>query len=352
MSGECRVHGRRRSAGTGRRRQPGRTRVGSSATAATLSPRAAASAAVERPMATKRQAPSGARSAWMRRAALGEAATTACSRPAPISRFRLGRGEHGAAARPARPDRSPASVASGGAGGMRAGPARIGRIVDGVVGGDGLDGRTAGLQAPAQPRVGDVRLGQQHAALVAGQTSSRPVPDCWPVGARSTLMPRDSRTRRVAGPIVATRMLAGQPAAQGGAAFRGFRLQRLDGGHAADHEPVVGPGAEGIEGDVEGVLVVGPSKSISGSSNGLGAEPAQGRDEFPGAVRAAGDQHRAPSGHPHAGRARPCGCGRCAGPMKCVDPRFRKLPGPRCPRRRGPAGLRPARSRAGLPRPR
>ncbi len=43
----------------------------------------------------------------------------------------------------------------------------------------------------------------------AGQMSSRPVPDCWPVGARSTLMPRDSSSRRVAGPIVATRMLPG-----------------------------------------------------------------------------------------------------------------------------------------------
>ena len=43
----------------------------------------------------------------------------------------------------------------------------------------------------------------------SGQIPARPAPDCWAVGARSTLIPRASSARRVAGPIVATCTLPG-----------------------------------------------------------------------------------------------------------------------------------------------
>ena len=226
--------------------------VGSSATAATASPSDSASAAVERPIATKRQPPSGARSAWMRRAALGEAATTACSRPAAISAFASAAVSTAGGRR-----RCPASAPGGGlAGGQAA--ARIGRVIHGVVGGDGLDGRAPGRQAPAEPGVGDVRLRQQHAALAfaarfrAGRrrTGGRSGP-----GRRR--FPRASSTRRVAGPIVATWTLPGSQLLSVHAALGGLGLQRLDGGHAADHQPGVGAGTEGVEGDIEGMLVPG-----------------------------------------------------------------------------------------------
>ena len=162
--------------------------VGSSATAATVRPSDAASAAVERPMATKRQLPSGARSAWMRRAALGEAATTACSRPAPISALASAAVSTVAAARAAPGELRSAAAARRLAGGEAA--ARVGRIIHGVVGGDGLDGGAAGLEALAEPRVGDVRLRQEHAALVLrARCRAARRRTAGPVGARSTAMP-------------------------------------------------------------------------------------------------------------------------------------------------------------------
>ena len=156
-----------------------------------------------------------------------------------------------------------------------------------------------------------------------GQMSSSPVPDCGAVGARSTLMPRDSRTWRVAGPIVATWTWPGSQRAQGGAALRGHGLERLDGGHTADHEPVVGPGAEGIEGDVEGVLVAGQFEVDQRQEHGLGPAAGGGRDEVTGAVRAAGDQDPGAAQGTRDGRPARAGCGcgrRCCRPMKRVDP--------------------------------
>ena len=252
----------------------------------------------------------------MRRAALGEAATTACSRPAPISAFASAvvSTVGGGASCPAglipatwSPWRGRREC------GQR--PPRIGRIVHGVVRGDGLDGRAPGLQAlaaaagPRCPPAAGARCPGP-----AGQMSSRPVAgllargcqvDADAPGLQLTAGRRADRGHQDA---------AGQPAAEGGAPLRGFGLERLDGGHAADHEPRVGPGAEGVEGDVQGVLVAGLLEVDQRQQQRLGADTAQGRDEFPGAVRAAGNQHAGALRHPHAGWAARAGCGRCAVP--------------------------------------
>ena len=244
--------------------------------------------------------------------------------------FRVGRGEDGGRRRRRRLRLREAPAGGSGCARGSAG------IVDGVVGGDGLDQGAAGLQSPAEPRVGDVGLRQQHAARPPGQMSSRPAPDCWPAGARSTAMPRDSRHAAGGRADRGHLQAAGQPGAEVRAAFGGLRLEGLDGGHAADHEPGVGPGAERIEGDVEGVLVAGHARSRSAAAAAARRRPRGGRTPAPGPVRAARDQDPGAFKHPAGGRARP----RPAGVLAAAPShhggirRFRKRPGPRCRQRR------------------
>ena len=135
----------------------------------------------------------------------------------------------------------------------------------------------------------------------SGQISMSPAPDCCPVGARSTATPRDSRKRRVAGPIVATRRLPGSQLLRVVPRSAALASQRLDRGHAADHEPRVGSGAEGVEGDVQGVLVTGELKVDERKQQRIGAHLAQSRDQVPGPVRAARDENPGALGHPHRG---------------------------------------------------
>ena len=101
------------------------------------------------------------------------------------------------------------------------------------------------------------------------------------------------------GPDRGHQQAAREPAAEGGSPFGGFGLERLDRGHTADHEPVVGTGAQGIKRDIQGVLVAGELKVDERQQQGLGTDSAQGADKVrrtvwapgdkdPGAVRGAG----------------------------------------------------------------
>ena len=103
--------------------------------------------------------------------------------------------------------------------------------------------------------------------------------------------------------------VAGKPAAEGGAPLGGLGLKRLDRGHAADHQPGVGAGAERVEGDVQRVLVAGEFEVDERQQQRLGAGAAQGGDELRRAVRAAGDEHPGAVRGPRAGR-RPARRGR------------------------------------------
>ena len=154
----------------------------------------------------------------------------------------------------------------------------------------------------------------------SGQMSSSPVPDCCPVGARSTLDPpgfEETAGRRADRGHEET---AGQPAAQGGAPLGRLGLEHLDGGHAADHEPGVGPGAQGVEGDVQGVLVAGQLEVDQRQEQWLGPDAAQGGDEVrrhgPGCGRPGSGRRRHPScPSARAGSARrPVRVSRCAVP--------------------------------------
>ena len=113
----------------------------------------------------------------------------------------------------------------------------------------------------------------------------------------------------MAGPTVATWTLPGSQAAEVHAPFGGLGLERLDGGDAADHEPGVGTGAEGIEGDVQGMLVARQLEVDERQQQRIRSHPAQGGDEFPGPVRGAGNEDPGALGHPH--RPLP-GCARAA----------------------------------------
>ena len=244
----------------------------------------------------------------MRRAALGEAATTASSRPAPISALAWS-GVRTAAALsrcavlplrcccPAGPLRG-CRVAGGEA------AARVGRIIHGAVRGHGLDEGAPGLQPAAQPGVGDVCLRQEHAALVLGPDVDE---------SRAGLLPGGGRGRRRLRRIPGTagrgsdrgdEEAAGKPAAEGGAPLGGFGLQRLHCGHAADHQPGVGTGAEGVEGHIQGVLVAGEFEIDERQQQGFGADVAQGCDKL--APRGPGCGPRGPGRRPAPSR-----CGRC-----------------------------------------
>jgi hypothetical protein len=178
-----------------------------------------------------------------------------------------------------------------------------------VVRGNGLDKGAAGGEAASEPGIGDVGLREQHCpsafrpdlqqagtGLAAGRCQvhgDSPALEHPPGG----------------GPHRGDLHVAGQPAAQVHTPLGGFGFERLDGGDAADHEPGVGTGAEGIECNVEGVLVAGQLEVDQRQQQRFRAHFAQGGDEFPGPVRGAGNEDPGALGHPHPVRP---GCGLAA----------------------------------------